>query len=302
MTEQERPAIAKGPQPEGPGSLAEQLKAGPEIETKLPPDVQKMTGKPAIEAARSIEEQKPEEIEPPKKGEIGVTSDGQVGKILEVRNNAALIEDNNGKRHKVQVKDLSPEPQSVRNTKIIMDVSKVPEKLKSAMLSFVFVPKSKSDIILRMGTGKKAYRYWRKDGQPIDEAQVEKLREGSTIPITDGDEFLGSWNPKEADSRGSSAAREIVQNARRWSPEKEAKFEQEGLSKGTAYAAEVPMPKRKSTGPRKLIFLSFMAIDKFENEIDIAKEMFDREKAARLLSEGKRKRARKEKEIERRYI
>lgn len=263
----------------------------------LPEEIAKTGSKLPSETTKTEPEQ-PRQIS---KNEAVATPHG-VGEIKsDIRNGQAIVEVN-GKKYKISEDQLHPEPRGIRNTRIVMDVAKVPEKAKSAMLSYVFVPKSKNDIILRMGTGKKAYRYWRKDGQPIDEAQIEKLREGSTVPITDGDEFLGSWDPKEADSRGSSASREIVQNATEWTPEKQVRFEREGLSKGTSFTPEVPMHKESDYWSEE-VDIPFMHgyWDQFENEIDISKEMFDREKARRLLSEGKRKRERKPKEIERRF-
>lgn len=219
MTEQ--PSTAKGPQPESPGAAqaetasSEQLQAVPEIEMNLPPDVQKMTSEPAVEAARAIEEPKPEEARTPNIGEMGATLDGNIGTVRAIRRDSALIEDDKGKLHKVKAGDLIPEPEQVKKAKIEIDLDSIPEKDRSAMLNEVYVPKDRRHVTVKFNTGKseQRYIYWRKDGQPVDQDLIEKLRVGSQVPVSDGESFWGAWTSKEADSRGTVAFHELTKVA-----------------------------------------------------------------------------------------
>lgn len=255
---------------------------GPNAQQK-PPNIQKSDsniqqpeGNP-LESPQNIENNS---LESPKTKFVRL-SDGQIAEVKGEKGKVYKV-DAAGKERLVPKKHTQPEPKSVSNSQVTFDLSKVPEEDRSAALSFVEMPKNRKDIIIKFGLGESPYRYWRKDGEPIAEFIVSRIKEGITVPVADGDEFMGGWNSNEATSRGTVAAKEFSENAQEFGEE--------------------------TDDPSKLYYYEAMEnvfthgfFKQFYDELGIKKENFDREKAERKLREGKRKRARQEKDIKRRY-
>lgn len=148
-----------------------------------------------------------------------VSSPEGVGTVREIRNGQAVI-DVDGKLHKVKESELEPEPEEVKESKISFDIDKIPEDLRSAPLNEVYVPADRRHVTVKFnsnvgGEKDKRYLYFRKDGQPVDSEIVEKLRVGSQIPVTSGENFWGAWNAKTQDSRGTVAFHELTRMAQR---------------------------------------------------------------------------------------
>lgn len=225
-----------------------------------------------------IEQEELPEPKPIAKADTVATPQG-IGNVREIRGDKALVEVN-GKLQKVPVEDLEPEPEGVRNSKITMDLSKVPEDMRSSVATMVHYPKSRSDITLMPGLSEKIYRYTRKDGQPFDEDMAKSLTEEINMPISEGDEFMGAWSPG-GPSRGTTIARQLVNQAQKIG-------ESDDPSK--PYWFEEIEDK----------FLHGYLLQFFD-ALKEGKEHFDRDKAKKDLASGKRKRARKDKDIERRF-
>jgi len=168
----------------------------------------------AKQLAASFEEAKSPKVEEPSKIEKNsvVSSPQGIGQVREIRNGQALI-DVNGKLNKVSVEDLEPEPEEIKRAEIIIKPEEIPENLRSAALGFVSVPKSRRDIDIMYGPSGKFYRYYRKDGKPVPDDIVEKLREGQTMPISSGDTYMGAFDASIADSRGTVAYHDLKSKA-----------------------------------------------------------------------------------------
>jgi hypothetical protein len=273
-------------QPQNPSNAPQK---GP----NLPPNVEKIeeNGQIQPENAKIIQESPKNEqknLSESTKTKFVRLSDGQIaevkgekGKVYKV--NAA------GKERLIPKKKAETEPPSVSNSHVTFDLSKVPEEDRSAALSFVEMPKSRKDIIIKFGLTESPYRYWRKDGKPISEHLAMALQKGMTLPITDGDEFMGAWNSDKADSRGTVSSKEIIQKSQEF----------EGKDKEGKNIPDDPS-KEYWMEPLESVFIHGY-FKQFYDELGIKKETFDRAKAERLLREGKRKKARKEKNIQRRY-
>jgi len=206
--------------------------------------------------------------------------DGTIAEIKSEKGKVYRV-DHAGKERLIPKKKAELEPPSVSNSQVTFDLAKVPEADRSAALSFVEMPKSRKDAIIKFGLTEAPYRYWRKDGQPIDEDIANRLKEGVTVPITDGDEFMGAWNSEEATSRGTVSSKEFIQGSQ---------------EEGTEDDPSKPYWFEKLES----VFIHGY-FKQFYDELGVKKENFDRDKAQRKLNEGTRKKARKEKDIKRRY-
>ncbi len=160
------------------------------------------------------EEKKNQPVKAFTKGEYAITPDNEFGEIVATSPKSALVEVN-GKVKSIPLDQLQAEPEMVKNAKIVIDPSMVPENTRSAALSFAMAPPSRKDIYISYGLDGKFYKYSRKDGQPLDEEVVNKIKDGLEMPITTGETYLGSWNKDQADSRGAFAIKELVKNAQR---------------------------------------------------------------------------------------
>jgi hypothetical protein len=215
-----------------------------------------------------------------KKPQFAKLPDGTIAEIKSEKGKVYRV-DQAGKERLIPKKKAELEPPSVSNSQVTFDLDKVPESDRSAQLSFVEMPKSRKDAIIKFGLTEAPYRYWRKDGQPIDEDIANRLREGVTVPITDGDEFMGAWNSEEATSRGTVSSKEFIQGSQ---------------EEGTEDDPSKPYWFEKLES----VFIHGY-FKQFYDELGVKKENFDRSKAQRKLNEGTRKKARKEKDIKRRY-
>jgi hypothetical protein len=181
------------------------------------------------EPIESVEE--PEQAKPIAKKDIVATPNG-VGEVKEIRNGQALVEVD-GKLHKVKEEELQPEPEEVKTATFGFDPSTIPEELRSAPLNEVYLPASRKHVVVKYNAGLQPvrYRYFRKDGKPISEDYVNKIKEGVQLPVTSGLNFWGGWNADESDSRGAANYEELVANAQEEGkendPAKEYWFEKE---------------------------------------------------------------------------
>jgi hypothetical protein len=215
-----------------------------------------------------------------KKPQFAKLPDGTIAEIKSEKGKVYKV-DAAGKERLIPKKKAELEPPSVSNSQVTFDLAKVPESDRSAALSFVEMPKSRKDAIIKFGLTEAPYRYWRKDGQPIDEDIANRLKEGVTVPITDGDEFMGAWNSEEATSRGTVSSKEFIQGSQ---------------EEGTEDDPSKPYWFEKLEN-----VFTHGYFKQFYDELGVKKENFDRAKAQRKLNEGTRKKARKEKDIKRRY-
>lgn len=152
-----------------------------------------------------------EKGKPIEKSDFVATPSG-IGEVVALRNGQALV-DINGKLSKVSIDDLEQEPEEIKRAEIVIKPEDIPEKLRSAALGFVSVPKSRRDIDIMFGPSGKFYRYYRKDGKPVSEDIIEKLREGQTMPISSGDTYMGAFDASVADSRGTVAYHDLKSKA-----------------------------------------------------------------------------------------
>lgn len=144
-----------------------------------------------------------------KKGEQVITPDGNFGDIQGISGDGVLV-NVEGKVKKLKLEDLKGTPEFIKEAKIIIDPTNVEEASKSAALSYVFHPPNKSRVSIVFGPGGAVYSYRRKDGKPISDDVLNRLKEGMTMPVTTGDTYMGAWDAKSADSRGTVATREIA--------------------------------------------------------------------------------------------
>lgn len=155
------------------------------------------------------------EAESPKvaKGSTVASSQG-IGEILELRNGQAIV-DIDGKKVKVPESELQSEPEEIRDSKFDFDPASIPEDLRSAPLNEVYVPGNRKHVTVKYNAGLKPvrYQYFRKDGKPISEDFIEKIKKGVQLPVSSGLNFWGGWNADESDSRGSANHEELVSNA-----------------------------------------------------------------------------------------
>lgn len=146
-----------------------------------------------------------------------------IGEVKEVRNGKAIVEVD-GKKHQVNESELEPEPEEVKNSKIEFDLNDIPEDLRSAPLNEVYAPAHRNHLTIKFNSNvgqekEKRYIYYKKDGTPIDESIIEKLRIGVQLPITSGKNFWGAWNSDTEDSRGTVAYHELTKMAQKYGEE-----------------------------------------------------------------------------------
>lgn len=148
-----------------------------------------------------------------------VSSPQGIGEVKEIRNGQAIVEVD-GKLTKVKEEDLQPEPEEVKKAKIEFNLEDVPEDLRSAPLNEVYAPAHRKHVTIKYNSdvGKdksKRYIFFKKDGSPVDEDIIQKLREGSQLPVTSNETFWGAWNAKTQDSRGTVAYHELSKLAQK---------------------------------------------------------------------------------------
>lgn len=184
--------------------IKEPIKPIKEKEVKLTPDKQP----------------KPTKFDPgkDKKGDVVQTSGGEVGTIEGLDGSGALV-NVNGKIKKVQFEDLEGQTQEVQDAKIVIDPKDVPEEDRSAALGFVLTPPSRRDILISHGASGKFYRYWKKDGSPIDEKIVSELKVGQRFPISTGRTYMGGWDADDEDSRGTVAYHSLTMKGQKYGEE-----------------------------------------------------------------------------------
>lgn len=148
-----------------------------------------------------------------KKSNIVASHEG-IGEVKEIRNGQAII-DVDGKLHKVKEHELESEPEEVIESKFDFDPSKIPEELRSAPLNEVYTPGDRRHVTVKFNAGLKPvrYLYYRKDGQPIPDQFISKIKEGVQLPITSGLNFWGAWDASKSDSRGAANYQELVSNS-----------------------------------------------------------------------------------------
>lgn len=148
-----------------------------------------------------------------------VSSPNGVGEVKEIRNGQAIVEVD-GKLHKVKEEELQPEPEEVKKAKIEFNLDDVDESLRSAPLNEVYAPAHRKHVTIKYNSdvGKdksKRYIFFKKDGSPVDEDIIQKLREGSQLPVSSGKTFWGGWSADTQDSRGTVAYHELSKLAQK---------------------------------------------------------------------------------------
>jgi hypothetical protein len=188
------------------GRYAEEKQAAPEESASVEPEGKK------LDVSKEAGEVKLES-KPIAKNETVASPQG-VGEVKEIRGDKALV-DINGKLHKVDVEDLEGEPEEVKNAKFDFDLADVPEDLRSAPLNEVYTPSDRRHVTVKYNAGLKPvrYLYYRKDGRPLSEDYVNKIKEGIQLPVSSGRSFWGVWNADKSDSRGAANYEELVANA-----------------------------------------------------------------------------------------
>ena len=192
-------------------ALASQIP--PEMESPIASrEMQKGLNLPSDESERMGIASKEEPLLGPSNKTTTVSSPKGIGTVVANRNGKALI-DVGGKKFQVDEDDLEQEPEEIKRAEIVIRPEEIPENLRSAALGFVSVPKSRRDIDIMYGPSGKFYRYYRKDGKPIPDDVIEKLREGQTMPISSGDTYMGAFDASVADSRGTVAYHDLKARA-----------------------------------------------------------------------------------------
>ncbi len=163
-----------------------------------------------------VQEEPQPESEPEKpieKKSIVATPHG-VGEVKAISGDQAIVEID-GKAKKVPLDELEGEPEEVRNSTIDFDLNTIPEDLRSAPLNEVYTPADRRHVTVKYNQGLKPVRYiyYRKDGKPVPEEFIGKIREGVQLPITSGMNFWGAWDADKADSRGAANYEELVRNS-----------------------------------------------------------------------------------------
>lgn len=148
-----------------------------------------------------------------KTGDTVITDSGEIGTVKGISGHLALIEEN-GKLKQIPIEQLRGQPEAIRNSKVIFDPSTISEEDRSAALGFVLPLPDKMSIIDIFHNGK-PYIYKRKDGKPFDESIIRRIVDGTDIPLTKGDTFMGAYNPEKGDSRGSANHKELVSRAQK---------------------------------------------------------------------------------------
>jgi hypothetical protein len=149
-----------------------------------------------------------------KKGDEVITPNNEIGNI-EAFSGSGVLVNVDGKIKKLKVDELEGTPDFIKSAKIVIDPSQVEEAAKSAALGTVLESPDKTKLSISFGPSGEFYTYRRKDGKPIDEDILNRIKEGMTMPISTGDAFLGSWDAGIADSRGTVAINDIVKFAQK---------------------------------------------------------------------------------------
>ena len=149
-----------------------------------------------------------------KKGDEVITPNNEIGNI-EAFSGSGVLVNIDGKVKKLKVDELEGTPDFIKSAKIVIDPSQVEEAAKSAALGTVLESPDKTKLSISFGPSGEFYTYRRKDGKPIDEDILNRIKEGMTMPISTGDAFLGSWDAGIADSRGTVAINDIVKFAQK---------------------------------------------------------------------------------------
>lgn len=149
-----------------------------------------------------------------KKGDEVITPNNEIGNI-EAFSGSGVLVNVDGKIKKLKVDELEGTPDFIKSAKIVIDPSQVEEAAKSAALGTVLESPDKTKLSISFGPSGEFYTYRRKDGKPIDEDILNRIKEGMTMPISTGDAFLGSWDSGIADSRGTVAINDIVKFAQK---------------------------------------------------------------------------------------
>ena len=149
-----------------------------------------------------------------KKGDEVITPNNEIGNI-EAFSGSGVLVNVDGKIKKLRVDELEGTPDFIKSAKIVIDPSQVEEAAKSAALGTVLESPDKTKLSISFGPSGEFYTYRRKDGKPIDEDILNRIKEGMTMPISTGDAFLGSWDSGIADSRGTVAINDIVKFAQK---------------------------------------------------------------------------------------
>jgi len=188
------------------GRYAEEKQAAPQEQKMLESEGKK------LDVPKETGEVK-QETKPISKNEIVASPQG-VGEVREIRGDKALVEVD-GKLHKVDIEDLEGEPEEVKNSKFDFDLADVPEDLRSAPLNEVYTPSDRRHVTVKYNAGLKPvrYLYYRKDGRPLSEDYVNKIKEGTQLPVSSGMSFWGVWNADKSDSRGAANYEELVKNS-----------------------------------------------------------------------------------------
>lgn len=220
---------AEAPKEPPPVEQARSVQAAPvEQERAIQPHpVEQMTEKPIelppalkpVEPKSDIKTIKPKvkKTQPPKEGEQVATKDGRFGKVISIKDGIVKFTEG-GKEKTRKLEDIYAEPDYIKRAKIVFDPTTVPEEARSSALGFLNVAPDRSSILLAYSDSPNIVRFFRKDGKPIGEEEIRKLKEGVTLPMSTGETYLGAYDKKIADSRGAHSSSEFKTKAQSLNP------------------------------------------------------------------------------------
>lgn len=144
-----------------------------------------------------------EKVEKPKKGELVITPEGDVGDIKSIKEKEALIQ-SGGKVKKVKAKDLEkPNAALIEQVQKILDI---PEIDRSSLISYWSYDPPSKELFVQFHNGE-TYKYI--DVSPEDE---KELLEAHGTPVTEGENAFGAWSHQDPMSRGATMIQKIIAN------------------------------------------------------------------------------------------
>ena len=169
------------------------------------PEVAQGISEPSLAKEAEIETEKLE------KGSIVATPDGLAGEVRSIRNGQALVEDS-GKLHKVKVSDLQLPDEHIAST--VARILEMPEADKSSVLNYWAYDPEDNELFIMYHNGE-TYRY-----KEVEPELVKELEEAATAPKTKGENAFGAWSQEDKQSRGATAIKTIIANAKYKKPKK----------------------------------------------------------------------------------
>lgn len=192
--------------PEFKAYASEQIEKGEDKSTdELLKDFQKqqMSQKKKSELMKGIESDVAKMESPTKleKGSIVATPNGEVGELKSVRNKEALVDDQ-GKLHKLKIKDLQLPDEKVQQT--VARLLEIPEIDKSSLINYWSYDPEDKELFLMFHNGE-TYKYL-----DVPEELETELSEAAISPRTKGENEFGAWSQEDPSSRGATFIQKLI--------------------------------------------------------------------------------------------